>query len=86
MRKLLFFIMMIISFTLLTGCNLDDFIAGDYDGNKTVIEELQTGEVFGTLTSSIKSEGISCITKEDTQNIICAAIAADWRLICLQSS
>ncbi len=63
---------------VLSNVNRDDFIAlidsgsieliyTDYEGNKTVIEELETGEVFGTLTSSIKSEGITCITKEDTE-------------------
>ena len=63
---------------VLSNVNRDDFIAlidygnieliyTDYEGNKTVIEELETGEVFGTLTSSIKNEGITCITKEDTQ-------------------
>ena len=62
---------------VLSNVNRDDFIAlidygnieliyTDYEGNKTVIEELETGEVFGTLTSSIKNEGITCITKEDT--------------------
>ena len=63
---------------VLSNVNRDDFIAlidygsieiiyTDYEGSKTVIEELETGEVFGTLTSSIKNEGISCITKEDTE-------------------
>ena len=62
---------------VLSNVNRDDFIAlidygsieliyTDYEGNKTVIEELETGEVFGTLTSSIKNEGITCITKDDT--------------------
>ena len=63
---------------VLSNVNRDDFIAlidygsieliyTDYEGNKTVIEELSSGEVFGTLTSSIKREGITCITKEDTK-------------------
>ena len=63
---------------VLSNVNRDDFIAlidygsieliyTDYEGNKTVIEELEIGEVFGTLTSSIKNDGISCITKEDTK-------------------
>ncbi|MBP5679344.1 MAG: Crp/Fnr family transcriptional regulator [Bacilli bacterium] len=62
---------------ILSNVNRDDFIAliekgtveliyTDYEGNKTVIEELTAGEVFGTLTSSIRSEGITCITKEET--------------------
>lgn len=63
---------------VLSNVNRDDFIAlvdygsieliyTDYEGNKTIIEELETGEFFGTLTSSVKNEGISCITKEDTE-------------------
>ncbi len=63
---------------VLSNVNREDFIAlidsgsieciyTDYAGNKTVIEELETGEVFGSLTSSIQEEGISCITKEDTE-------------------
>ncbi len=63
---------------VVSNVNLDDFIAlidsgsvqliyTDYEGNKTVVEELGAGEIFGTLTSSINSEEISCITKEDTQ-------------------
>ena len=58
--------------------NKEDFIAlidigsvqivfNDYDGNKTVLEELKAGEMFGTLTSSLKQEEITCITKEETQ-------------------
>ena len=43
------------------------FIFNDYDGNKTIIEELNTGEMFGNLISNIASEEITCITKEDTQ-------------------
>ncbi len=63
---------------VLSNVNREDFIAlidsgtieliyTDYEGNKTVIEELETGEVFGTLTSSIKNEEITCMTKEDTE-------------------
>ena len=63
---------------VLSNVNRDDFIAlieygsieliyTDYEGSKTVIEELSAGEVFGTLTSSIKNEEISCFTKEDTK-------------------
>ncbi len=43
------------------------FIYTDYEGNKTIIEELTKGEIFGTLTSSIKSESVTCIAKEETQ-------------------
>lgn len=63
---------------ILSNVNREDFIAlidtgsvqlifNDYDGNKTIIEELNSGEIFGTLTSTITSEEITCITKEDTQ-------------------
>lgn len=63
---------------ILSNVNEDDFIAivdsgsiqlefNDYDGNKIIMETLERGEVFGTLTSSIVNEEVSCITKEKTQ-------------------
>lgn len=63
---------------ILSNVNRDDYIAiidsgnlqlihNDYDGNKTIIEDLNTGEIFGTLTSSIKNEEITCVTREETQ-------------------
>ena len=63
---------------VLSNVNRDDFIAlidngcvqliyTDYEGNKTVVEELTAGEIFGTLTSDVASEDVTCITKEDTQ-------------------
>ena len=63
---------------VLSNVNTDNFIAlvdtgsiqfifNDYDGNKTIIEELNTGEMFGNLISNIASEEITCVTKEDTQ-------------------
>ena len=63
---------------VLSNVNRDDFIAlidrgsvqlvfNDYDGNKTIIEELKAGEIFGTLTSSIRPDDISAITKEETE-------------------
>ena len=64
---------------ILSNVNKDNFIAildsgsvtlefNDYDGNKTIIEDINTGGIFGSLTtSSIYNEEISCITKEDTQ-------------------
>ena len=63
---------------VLSNVNQDNFIAlidsgsvqltfSDYDGNKTIIDELGAGEIFGTLTSYIKNEEVSCITKEATQ-------------------
>ena len=63
---------------VLSNVNNEDFIAiidtgcvqlifNDYDGNKTILEEMASGEIFGNLTSSINSEEITCITREDTQ-------------------
>lgn len=63
---------------VLSNVNRDDFIAiidtgsvqlvfNDYDGNKTILEEMTRGEMFGSLTVPINSEEITCITKEDTQ-------------------
>lgn len=63
---------------ILSNVNKEDFIAivdngsvqliyNDYDGNSTIIEDINEGEIFGSLTSSIYNEEVSCITKEDTQ-------------------
>jgi len=63
---------------ILSNVNKDDFIVlidsgsidliyTDYEGNKTVLEELQKGEIFGSLTSSLHSDEITCMTKEETQ-------------------
>lgn len=63
---------------ILSNMNKDDFIAiiesgsiqfifNDYDGNKTILDELSEGEIFGSLTYSLHNEELSCITKEDTQ-------------------
>lgn len=63
---------------ILSNVNRDDFIAiidsgsvqleySDYEGNKIILEDLGQGEIFGTLTSSIKNEEVSCITKEESQ-------------------
>lgn len=63
---------------ILSNINRDDFIAiidngdvqliyNDYNGNKTIIQELTTGEVFGSLTSTINSEEVTCMTKNETQ-------------------
>lgn len=42
-------------------------IFNDYDGNKTILEEMHEGEIFGTLTTPLHNEEITCITKEETQ-------------------
>jgi len=39
----------------------------DYEGNKTIMETLNKGNFFGSLTFSLNNEEISCITKEKTQ-------------------
>lgn len=63
---------------ILSNRTKDDYIAiidsgsiqlvfNDYNGNKTIIEELGTGEVFGSLTYSLNSDEITCLTKEETQ-------------------
>ena len=38
----------------------------DYEGNKTVMETLNKGSIFGSLTLSLNNDEISCITKEKT--------------------
>ena len=63
---------------VLSNVNREDFIAiidsgsvqlvyNDYDGNKTIIEEITEGEIFGTINYILNSEEITCITKEETQ-------------------
>ena len=63
---------------ILSNRTKDDYIAiidsgsiqlvfNDYNGNKTIIEELGTGEIFGSLTYSLNSDEITCLTKEETQ-------------------
>ncbi|MBQ3308095.1 MAG: Crp/Fnr family transcriptional regulator [Bacilli bacterium] len=39
----------------------------DYEGNKIVLEELNEGDIIGTLNSSIYLEEITGMTKEETQ-------------------
>ena len=59
---------------VLSNVNMNDFIAlidtgsvqliyNDYDGNNTVLEELQEGEFFGSITYNVNSDEITCITK-----------------------
>jgi len=63
---------------ILSNVNQDDFIATvdlgsiqfistDYDGNKSILEDIPEGGMFGSLTFPIDNEEISCITKEVTQ-------------------
>ena len=63
---------------ILSNVNQDDFIAivdsgsiqfisTDYDGNKSIIEDIPEGGMFGSLTFPINDEEVSCIAKEVTQ-------------------
>lgn len=63
---------------ILSNVNQDDFIAivdhgsiqfiaTDYDGNKSIIEDIPEGGMFGSLTFPIHNEEVSCITKEITE-------------------
>lgn len=63
---------------ILSNVNQDDFIAivdlgsiqfesTDYNGNKSIIETINQGGTFGSLTFPINNEEVSCITKEITQ-------------------
>lgn len=42
----------------------------DYNGNRTIMEELFEDDIFGSLISSIKNNEYSIITKEDSKIII----------------
>ena len=45
-------------------------IRTDYNGNRTIIEELEEEAVFGSFISSLKSDECEIITKEDTKILI----------------
>lgn len=45
-------------------------IRTDYNGNRTIIEELKEESVFGTALSSLSSDECEIITKEDTKVLI----------------
>lgn len=45
-------------------------IKTDYDGNRTIIEDLKENAVFGSMTSSISNTEYDILTKEDSQIII----------------
>lgn len=45
-------------------------IRTDYNGNRTIIEELNEGSVFGTIISSLNSSEYEIITKEKTKILI----------------
>lgn len=55
------------------GIILDGYIQiikTDYNGNRTIIEELTENQIFGTIISSLKSNEYDIITKEDTKIIL----------------
>lgn len=63
---------------ILSNVNQDNFIAiidsgsvqleySDYDGNNIIVENLNQGDLFSTITYSLNNEEVSCITKEETQ-------------------
>ncbi len=47
-----------------------EIIRNDYSGNKTIIEELFDGDIFGTMISSLKNHEFDIITKEETTIIL----------------
>lgn len=45
-------------------------IRTDYNGNRTITEELEENDVFGSTLSSLKNKEYQIITKEDTKIIL----------------
>lgn len=45
-------------------------IRTDYNGNRTIIEELEEEDIFGSFLSSLSSDECEIITKEDTKVLI----------------
>ena len=45
-------------------------IRTDYNGNRTIIEELKEEDIFGSFLSSLKSDECEIVTKEDTKVLI----------------
>lgn len=45
-------------------------IRTDYNGNRTIIEELEEESIFGTALSSLSSDECQIITKEDTKILV----------------
>ena len=39
----------------------------DYEGNKTIISNLEKNDIFGSILTNIASEELTCITKEKTR-------------------
>lgn len=53
---------------VLEGCV--QIIRTDYNGNRTIIEELNKGMLFGSVIYSLSSDECTIITKEDTKALI----------------
>ena len=45
-------------------------VKNDYNGNKTIIEDLEENSIFGSLISSITNSEYDVITKEDSKVIL----------------
>lgn len=45
-------------------------IKTDYNGNRTIIEDIKENSVFGTITSSISNSEYDILTKEDSKIIV----------------
>ena len=45
-------------------------VRNDYNGNRTIIEELEENAIFGSMFSSISNDEYDIITKEETKIII----------------
>lgn len=45
-------------------------VKNDYNGNKTIIEDLEENSIFGTIMSSISNGEYDVITKEDSKVIL----------------
>ena len=45
-------------------------IKTDYNGNRTIIEDLEINSVFGSITSSISNNEYDILTKEDSKIIV----------------
>lgn len=42
-------------------------VHNDYNGNKTILQELEKGDLYAFLTKESLSDDLACITKEDSQ-------------------
>lgn len=47
-----------------------EIVRTDYNGNRTIIEELEEEDIFGSFISSLTSDECEIVTKEDTKVLI----------------